>query len=275
MIYGLSKAVIPAGGLGTRMSGLTKGMPKEMLPVGHRPMIRWCIEEAFQSGIQKIAIILNKKKKPMQDYLACPEMEAPHEKEGVLQEALQWCHLTFIEQPTPRGSGDAIYLSRTFVGEEPFAVMMPDFVLFGSVPALRQMIEAVRETGKSAVGFLRLNSREARNFGNVGVLKTEKVRGPIHQVLNLSNKKSGPLMLEEGRQVLKAVGRLILDSGFFELFDGISWNGTVELDDVPVIQRLVEKKNLFGIHLQGHGFDVGNAHGYRAANEYLKMQAHS
>ncbi|NIQ38948.1 MAG: NTP transferase domain-containing protein [Proteobacteria bacterium] len=274
MINGLSKAVIPAGGLGMRMSGLTRGMPKEMLPVGHRPMIRWCIEEAFQSGIQKIAIILNKKKKSMQDYLACPEIEGPHERERVLQEAEQ-CRLTFIEQPTPRGSGDAIYLSRAFVGQEPFAVMMPDFLLFGSVPALRQMIEATGQTGKSAVGFLRLSSPEARNFGNVGVLKTEKVKGPIHQVLNLSDKKPGPLMIEEGRQVLKAVGRLILDSGFFEMFADISWNKTAELDDVPVIQRLVEKKSLFGIHLEGHGFDVGNPHGYRAANEYLKMHAHT
>jgi len=274
MPYALRKAVIPAGGLGSRMSVLAGGMPKEMLLLGHRPMIRCCIEEAFQSEVREIAIVLNEKKRGIRDYLTCAQTEKPNERDRIFQEALRRCVLAFIDQPKPRGSGDAINRCRSFVGDEPFAVMMPDFVLFDSKPALNQMVEAVGKQGESVVGFLRLGCHEAGTFGNVGVLKTEKVEGPIHRILDLSGKKPGTLILEKGEWISKAVGRVILYPDFFDIFDAISWKGTEELDDVPVIQRLVEEKRLIGVHLDGYGFDVGNPQGYRAANAYLKRQKH-
>ncbi|NIO05601.1 MAG: NTP transferase domain-containing protein [Proteobacteria bacterium] len=270
MASGLSKAVVPAGGLGTRISGLTGGMPKEMLLIGHRPMIAWCIEEAFRSGIQEMAIVLNQNKQPIRDYLTCLRKRKPDEEEGFFYEALQNSRLRFIEQPMPRGSGDAIYRCRTFVGDEPFVVMMPDFVLFDSRPALKQMVKAVGDRKESAVGFLCLDWREAGNFGNVGVLKTEKVDGAIHGVTHLSHKRPGTLILQKGEWVSKAVGRLILHPDFFDVFDAIFWEDAEELDDVPVIQRLVEEKRLLGIHLEGSGFDVGNPQGYHAANAHLR-----
>jgi len=273
--HAVRKAVIPAGGLGTRMHPLTRGIPKEMLPVGGRPMIRWCIEEALLSGIRQIGIVLNSEKRCIRDYLTSPETIGYHENDSVFWETLQRCVLRFIEQPAPRGSGDALCRSRSFVGDEPFAVMMPDFILFDSRPALRQMIEAVEERQGSAVAFLRLDQRKARTFGNVGVLETEEIEDPVHRIITLSDKRPGTLILKRETRVSKAVGRQILHPDFFEAFDGISWDGTKELDDVPVIQRLIEEEGVFGICLQGCGFDVGNHEGYRAANEYLKRQAHS
>ncbi len=270
MPYALKKAVIPAGGLGSRMSLLAGSIPKEMLLLGHRPMIRWCIEEAFQSGVREIAIVLNEKKRGIRDYLTRVETERPNEGDRIFREALRHCVLAFIDQPEPRGSGDAINRCRSFVGEEPFAVMMPDFVLFDSKPALNQMVEAAGKEGQSVVGFLRLGCDEAGTFGNVGVLKTEEAEGPIHRILDLSGKKPGTLILERGAWISKAVGRVIFHPDFFDVFDAIPWKETEELDDVPVIQRLVEEKKLIGVHLDGHGFDVGNPEGYRAANAYLK-----
>jgi UTP--glucose-1-phosphate uridylyltransferase len=269
------KAVIPAGGLGSRMHPLTRDVPKEMLPVGRRPMIRWCIEEALQSGIQEIAIVLNRNKTIIRDYLAGRKKIEPYEDSDVFHEALGRCLLRFIEQPIPLGSGDAIYRSRSFVGDELFAVMMPDFVCFDTQPALRQMVEALGGTERCTIGFLRLGWQEARAFGNVGVLETEKISSLLYRIKSLSDKRQGGLKLGRGHRIFRAVGRQIFSPDFFDFFDAISWEGKEELDDVPVIQHLIKKKGVFGVYLQGRGFDVGNLQGYHAANEYLKRGTHS
>ncbi len=104
----------------------------------------------------------------------------------------------------------------------------------------------------------------------MGVLSTEKVDEAIHRVTHLSRKRAGTLILQKGEWVYKAVGRLILHPDFFDIFDAIFWEGGEELDDVPVIQRLVEEERLLGVHLEGSGFDVGNPQGYHAANAYLR-----
>jgi UTP--glucose-1-phosphate uridylyltransferase len=264
------KAVIPAAGMGKRLYPLTKSTPKELLPIGQRPMICWCIQEAFQSGIEEIGVVVRTGKKRIRNYLTSPSKSNGFGPEEVLRKALKRDALIFIDQPEPRGSGEALYRSRCFVGSEPFAVMMPDFVLFNSRPAMGQIIEALGERETPAVGFLQLNQKMARMFGNVGILETKRVRGPLHRITRLSDKRPGVLDLGKGTQVSKAVGRQILYPDFFDTFEAISWESEKELDDVPVIQRLVQVKEVFGVHLSGCGFDVGNRNGYDAANHFLR-----
>jgi len=271
MGHRVRRAIIPAGGLGRRMDPLTRAKPKEMLPVGGRPMIRWCIEEAFLSGIEEIGIVLNQEKRSIRDYLSRQPTTERQGDDTVFGEALERCAFRFIEQPVPHGSGDAVYRCRSFVADEPFAVMMPDFVLLNSPPALGQMIEALGEGRNSAVGFLRLDSEKARTFGNVGVLETEAIEGPLHRIMTLSDKKPGMLILSKGAEMSKAVGRQILQPDFFEVFDTTNWKIKGERDDVPVIQGLIEEGEFLGVCLQGFGFDIGNPQGYQAANEYLRQ----
>jgi UTP--glucose-1-phosphate uridylyltransferase len=254
------------------MSPLTRATPKELLPINGRPMIRWCIEEALLSGIEEIGIVVNRDKKGIRDYLTGPEKTRSWGDERAFRESLKGCGLTFIDQPEPRGSGEAIRRGRAFVGSEPFAVMMPDFVLFESRPALRQMIEARGRRAESAIGFLQLDGRRAGMFGNVGILEAERIEGQIHRIRGLSAKKPEILDLKGETPVFKAVGRQILCSDFFAAFDTISWQGNEEMDDVPVIQRLIQEKRVLGIHIEGHGFDVGNRQGYEAANQYWDTQ---
>jgi UTP--glucose-1-phosphate uridylyltransferase len=155
------------------------------------------------------------------------------------------------------------------IGEEPFALMMPDFLLFASSPALSQMIPLYDRFRKDIVGVLTLGAREAEGFGNVGIFQPTPLEDDIVEVRGISEKLKTPLMLEDGKIIHKAIGRCILGPHFFSHLERVRpLKG--EWDDAPAFRALCKERKVIGKILLGTGFDVGNPSGYRAAKEIFK-----
>lgn len=248
----IRKAVVPAAGLGTRLHPMTEARPKEMLPIGGRPMIYYAMREAALSGLQHIYIVLNKKKPSLRSYLESGQFE-------------DHC-ITFIDQPVALGSGEAIYRVKEMIGEEPFALIMPDFLLFGSSPALSQMMRIYERFEQDIVGVVCLGKTEAEGFGNVGIFQPTPWEKDTLIVRDISKKVKDPLVLEEGETIYKTIGRYILTPPFFSYLEKVRpLQG--EWDDAPAFRAMCEERKVIGKILEGKGFDVGNPIGYRAANE--------
>lgn len=261
----IRKVIIPAAGMGTRIHSLTEGVPKEMLPIGGRPMISYTIHEAILSGLEELYIIINSRKDTLCRYLESEDLrrDIRSKKKG---RNFFWPQLIFVEQPTPAGSGDAIYRARELIGDEPFALMMPDFVFFGDTPALSQLTPLYERLEGDLVGLLLLQGKEVEGFGNVGIVQGEEEEAGVVVIHSLSRKISDPLIIGKDEQILKAVPRWILGPNFFSYLERTKDEG--EWDDTPALQLLCAEQEVLGKVLQGNGFDVGNPVGYQAAQTF-------
>ena len=246
------------------MQHLTSAQPKEMLPIGGRPMIFYAIHEAVLSSLEEVYIIINSRKDTLRRYLESEDVK--RDIQASRGQNFPPLRLTFIEQPTPAGSGDAIYRTRELIGDEPFALMMPDFILFGDTPALKQLIPLYERFGCDVVGLLLLQREEAEGFGNVGIVQGEESEPGIVSIRSLSGKVPGPLIIKEAEHILKAVPRWILGPHFFSYLERTKGEGA--WDDAPALQLLCTEREVRGKILQGRGFDVGNPVGYEAAEAF-------
>ena len=261
----LRKVIIPAAGVGSRMESLTQGIPKEMLSIGGRPMISYAIQEVLLSGLEEVYIIINSRKDTLRRYLESEDVMRDL-REGNSQNVPP-LYLAFIEQPTSAGSGDAIYRARDLIGDDPFGLMMPDFIFFGDTPAFGQLIPLYERLGYDVVGLLLLRGKETECFGNVGIIQGEESEPGIVLVRSLSGKVPGTLIIKEDEHILKAVPRWILGPHFFSYLEKIKGKG--EWDDTPALQMLCREKEVLGRILMGRGFDVGNPVGYEAAEAFV------
>jgi UTP--glucose-1-phosphate uridylyltransferase len=260
----ISKAIIPAAGLGTRMLPITKAVPKEMLPVGLKPMIQYAVEEALRGGIREVCIIINPKKRVIQEYFC----ENPEEIES-LREIYRSLHLIFLDQLEPKGLADAVSLARDFVQDQPFALILPDNIFFSATPAIQQLIPIYQQWQRDVIGLIEISPSEAPNFGNCGRIDYRIVRDKLVEIEKVHDKGPGPFSLGPGLSALRCFPRAIYSPDYFYYIEQCRPHCLGELDDVPVLQRLVKEKGLLGYLLEGKGFDVGNYSGYMAANSYL------
>jgi UTP--glucose-1-phosphate uridylyltransferase len=261
----LRKAVIPAAGMGTRVQHLNQGLPKEMLPIGGRPMISYAIEEAACCGVEEVYIVINKRKDALRGYLESGDF-AGQIRLGDEKQGLSLPRLQLVDQPQALGSGEAIFRVKELVGEGPFALLMPDFIFFGRTPALSQLLPLYERSNTDIVGLIELKGKEARGFGNVGIVQGEETEPGIVVISSLSGKVASPLRLGDAEQVLKAIPRGILGSHFFAYLERTKGEG--EWDDTPAWQMLCEERKVVGKILAGRGFDVGNPVGYEAARAF-------
>jgi len=264
-MHKVKKGVVPAAGLGARLYPMTKVQPKEMLPVGGRPMIYYTVFEAAVSGLEEMYIVVNERKDPLRHYLEGGEFEKDLQGEGE-GGRISSPHITFVDQPAPLGSGEAIYRTKEMVGEEPFALMMPDRLLFSAHPALAQMIPVYEHFKQDIVGILSVGAGEAKAFGNVGILQAMQLEEGIVEVRGFSGKSKDPLILKEREKVLKTAGRWILGPHFFSYLERTR-GGKQEWDDAPALQAIAQERKVIGKVLEGTGFDAGNPSGYQAAKE--------
>ena len=248
--------------MGTRVQHLTQGLPKEMLSIGDRPVISYAIQEAILSGLKEIYIIINKSKTALRRYLESGYL-AKDIRSDSKGPAMKLPRLIFVDQPQPLGSGEAIFRTKELIGEEPFALLMPDFIFFGRIPALAQLIAAYESLDADIVGLIRVAGQEARGFGNVGIVEGKETEPGVVVISSLSSKVSTPLRLGDAEEVLKTVPRAILGSHFFAYLARTKGEG--EWDDTPVWQMLCAEQRMVGKMLEGRGFDVGNPVGYEAA----------
>jgi UTP--glucose-1-phosphate uridylyltransferase len=266
----LRKAIIPAAGMGTRMQPLTGGLPKEMLPIGGRPMISYAIHEAALSGLEEVYIVINERKDALRRFLESGQvLNDVQDEEG--EGGILPIKVTLVDQPTPAGSGEAIYRAKDLIGAEPFALMMPDFVFFGDNPPLAQMIPLYERCVYDIVGLIHVRGKEAKGFGNVGIVQGEEGELGVVAIRSLSGKVSGPLILKEDEQILKAAPRWILGPHFFSYLERTK--GEKEWDDEPALQMLCREKEVWGRILEGRGFDAGNPEGFQSAEVFVRGES--
>ncbi len=239
---------------------MTHGLPKEMLSIGGKPMIFYAIQEAALSGLEELYIVINERKAALRKYLESADLAR------AIGSSLP-C-LTFIDQPLLLGSGEAIFRARKLIGEEPFALMMPDFVLFGDTPALKQLIPLYERFDSDVVGLIEVKGKEAAGFGNVGIVQGREQEPRVVAIQGVSGKTPNPLSLRENEQVLKSCPRWILGPHFFAYLERTKGEG--EWDDTPALQMLCAERKVLGKILEGRGFDVGNLVGYEAAQAFAQ-----
>ena len=255
----LRKALIPAGGRGTRMRPVTRVVPKELLPVGNRPAIHRVVEEAVAAGLDRIGVVIGPGKELVRAYL-----EAARDR-GELPDV----SFEFPIQEEPRGLADAIWASRGFLDGDPFALLLPDNVLLSSRHRLAAMTDLHAESGKDVVGVLELDASQTGRYGNSGLFEGDERRPGVFEIHRLRDKGPGRLRIAEGTTVRRACGRYVCRPHLLEGIAELRRVGDTELDEVPVYQRIAAAGGLLGRLLVPPLFDVGHPSGFLAANAWL------
>jgi UTP--glucose-1-phosphate uridylyltransferase len=256
--------------------GIAGDLPKELLTVAAKPLIVHAIEGLAASGVRQIGVIISPVKESIRQFLLGnpPEFLAPL-LDAHLKVLFKACEFSFFVQPEPTGLADAVSLCREFVGNEPFALIMPDNILLDGLPVVTQLIPFFAREGGDILGAINLEAEEASRFANVGILEAEVIPGMsprFRKVSEFSSKTGDPLSAPPGEKLLKNFGGSIFLPHFFDYIEESRPNAKGELDDVPVIQAILREEGLRVVVLEGNGFDVGNPAGYWAANLYIESK---
>jgi len=256
------KAIIPAAGLGTRFLPATKAMPKEMLPIVDKPTIQYIVEEAVKSGIEDIIIVTGKGKRAIEDHFDCSfELEQNLLDKGKLdllyevQKSSQMVDIHYIRQKEPRGLGHAIWCARSFVGNEPFAVLLGDDVTEGSKPCLRQMIEQFNDVEASVIGVQHVPDEEVSRYG---IVDGNKLGERLYKVKDLVEKPKR----EDAPSNLAIMGRYILTPRIFELLGEQKPGAGGEIQLTDAIAALNREEPVYAYNFEGTRYDVGEKMGF-------------
>lgn len=247
----LDTAVIPCGGRGTRLHPITRWLPKEILPVGLRPILHWALDEAADAGLLRAIVVTNSHK---------PLLEAAARNyQGPLE-------LEFVPQDHPRGLGDALLRARDHLAGSPFLALLPDNLFQGPNPAAA-VVSAFRATGLATVLLAEVAGLEATAKGATGRATIRSEPDGSLRVTDLADKGTGHFDAGAAESAVTPIGRMAFPGTILEEFEevGRGLPSGVELDDVPVLQRLARRSALAGVISRATFFDVGVPEGYRAA----------
>ena len=262
----IRKAVIPAAGFGTRFLPATKATPKEMLPIVDKPTIQYIVEEALDSGIEDILIISGHAKRAIEDHFdAAPALEAELRAKGkldLLAEVKETADINihYIRQKYMRGLGDAILCAKGFMGDEPFAVLLGDDVVYNPAkPALRQLMEVYEQTGLSVLGCQNVRPEQVSSYGIVA--GTSEADPRLMRVTDMVEKPA----LEEAPSRLAVLGRYIIMPEIFELLEHTApgKGGEVQLTDA--LRVLAQQEAVYAYDFEGMRYDLGNKLGFLKA----------
>jgi UTP--glucose-1-phosphate uridylyltransferase len=259
------KALIPCGGKGTRMMGLSRGGAKELLPVAGKPLLLWALGECAASGIDDVMIVISPGKEDV--------------AEAALAAAAQPGMPARVEigiQREPRGLADAIRVGREFAGADTLAVALPDNVFVGDAPGLAQVGAIYMATGKNVVAMVELFQKDAARYGPTSIYPGE-VSGNEFRITAVPDKgdRGKTFDLKGADSGFTGVGRYVFTSEAFATIDEVEsgLSAGQELDDIPVMRLLLERRRLTGCRIRGEFLDVGIPSGYSEANERLRDQA--
>lgn len=259
------KAIIPAAGLGTRFLPATKAQPKEMLPIVDKPTIQYIIEEAVASGIEEILIITGRSKRAIEDHFDKSvelelELKSKH-KDDLLQQVEYISNLAeiyYIRQKEPKGLGHAISCARTFVGNEPFAVMLGDDVVDSDVPCLKQLIDVYNEYKTTVLGVQEV---APENVNKYGIIKGMHIEDGVYKVKDMVEKPE----IGKAPSNIAILGRYIITPRIFEILENTApgKNGEIQLTDA--LKELVSQEAMYAYTFKGKRYDVGDKLGFLQA----------
>ena len=263
----IRKAVFPVGGFGTRFLPVTRTLPKEMLPVVDTPLIQYAIDEARAAGIEEFVFVTGRGKSAIEDYFDhCFELEnvlstrgKTHEAKAIEHEVPKPGHAVFTRQQRPLGLGHAVWCARNLVGDEPFAVLLPDDLIMAETPCLKQMTQIYESVGGNMVAVMEVPPAETSRYG---ILCPGSTHGHLVEGLAIIEKpkpKNAP-------SNLAAIGRYILEPRLFHHLGKLQPGAGGELQLTDGISRMVGESPLNGFRFSGRRFDCGDKAGYFEAN---------
>lgn len=259
------KAIIPAAGLGTRFLPATKAQPKEMLPIVDKPTIQYIIEEAVASGIEEILIITGRNKKSIEDHFdKSVELEMELEKSGkkemleLVRGISDMVDIHYIRQKEPRGLGHAINCAKSFVGNEPFAVMLGDDVVDSEVPCLKQLINCFNEYKTTILG---VQTVEFENVNKYGIIDGLPIENRVYKVKKLVEKPS----VEEAPSNIAILGRYIITPQIFKILENTKPGKGNEIQLTDALETLIKSEAMYAYNFEGRRYDVGDKLGFLEA----------
>lgn len=262
----VTKAVIPAAGLGTRFLPATKACPKEMLPIVDKPTIQYIIEEALASGIKDILIITGHNKRSIEDHFDYnPELELNLREHGkdellALVKEIGDINLHYIRQKEPKGLGHAILCAKSFVGDEPFAVLLGDDVVYNEEkPCLQQLLDVYDTTGASVLGCQIVPQEKVSSYGIVASEATEDAR--IFKVNDMVEKPA----VEEAPSRLAVLGRYVITPEIFAILEQTAPGRGGEIQLTDALKVLAKEQAMYAYDFVGRRYDVGDKQGYLEA----------
>lgn len=262
----IKKAVIPAAGYGTRFLPVTKATPKEMLPIVDKPTIQYIVEEAKNSGIEDILIISGHGKRAIEDHFdSAPALEAELLKKGKLdmlkmvQETAD-INIHYIRQRYMRGLGDAILCAKAFMGDEPFAVLLGDDVVYNpEQPALKQLIDVYEATGGSVLGCQEVPDDKVSAYGIVAGSETDDKR-----LMRVSDMVEKPA-LEEAPSHMAVLGRYIIKPQIFSILENTAPGKGGEIQLTDALKVLAKEDAVYAYNFAGQRYDLGDKLGFLKA----------
>lgn len=261
----VKKAIIPAAGLGTRFLPATKSQPKEMLPIVDKPTLQYIIEEAINSGIEEILIITGRSKKSIEDHFdKSVELELELEQKGktemleMVRNISNMVNIHYIRQKEPKGLGHAIHCAKSFIGNEPFAVLLGDDIVDNETPCLKQLISAYDEYKTSILGVQEVAHEDTNKYG---ILDVKHIEDRVYKVKDMVEKPS----LEEAPSNVAILGRYIITPAIFDILEKQEPGKGGEIQLTDALKTLGKQEAIYAYNFEGRRYDVGDKFGFLEA----------
>ena len=266
MVKPLRKAVLPVAGLGTRFLPATKAMPKEMLPVVDKPLIQYAVDEARAAGIEQFCMVTGRGKTALIDHFDIAfELEATlaeHSKREALEllrsEAMPPGSISTVRQQVPLGLGHAIWCARTFIGDDPFAILLPDDLVLSETPCLQQLADVYHETGGNVLAVSEVPHEHTNRYG---ILKIGAVEGNRVEVEGLVEKPAP----KDAPSNLSVIGRYILLPEVMEYLNMMERGAGNEVQLTDAMAKMIGHTPFHGLKFEGKRFDCGDKIGFLEA----------
>lgn len=261
----VKKAIIPAAGLGTRFLPATKAQPKEMLPIVDKPTIQYIVEEAIASGIEDIIIVSGRGKRAIEDHFDISyELEETLAQKGkterlaLVQSISNLANIHYIRQKEPKGLGHAISCAKSFIGNEPFAVLLGDDIVEAAEPCLKQLINVYDQYQTSIVGVHDVPMEEVSKYGIIKPIPNNGYGPSIQAIQSLVEKPKR----EQAPSNLAIMGRYVLSPEIFEILDSLMPGKGGEIQLTDAIEKLNEKEQVLAYNFIGERYDIGDKLGF-------------
>ena len=266
------KAVIPAAGFGTRFLPATKTIPKVMIPVYDRPSIHYVVEEAVSSGIEEIVIVVSSTQETVGRYfnrsIELEDMLEQNSEEVLLKQMRNISDMAKVKcvyQAERRGLGHAVLTARPLIGLEPFAVLLPDDLIWNNVPTIGSMQEIFSEYRSSVIAVKQVSNEL---ISGLGIIEYNSIDNTLCKVVGMVEKPS----LEEAPSNLAIIGRYILTPEIFDAIDNVGPGALGEIQLTDAIVKLLTSQDVYGYRFPGVNFDVGTPAGLLKASFYVAMR---
>ncbi|MET3696594.1 UTP--glucose-1-phosphate uridylyltransferase [Bacillus oleivorans] len=266
----IKKAIIPAAGYGTRSLPITKVVPKELFPIGNKPAIHYVVEEAVLAGVEEILIIVSRTKNMISDYFdRSLELETflkQNNKSHLLEKMkIPEIRIQYIRQTFARGLGDAILLGKSFVGNEAFAVLLPDEIILGHEnTGLSQLVSQYEKHKNSVLGLAEV---EQHKLSNYGVISPENKNDQFIKVASIVEKpKLNP------PSNLAVMGRYIFNPAIFHFLEKTKPDATGEIQLTDAMNSMLLLEDFDGILIEGDRYDISKLEEYIAANQFVQFK---